>query len=327
MNRRDSVAVLALAVVSASSSTTAQTPMTFRVGFLSFASEAVIRPFVEALLAGLRDRGYVVGKNLQLDLRYADGDRGRLPALADELIALKPHVLVGNAIAARVMMVKTATLPIVFLSSANPVAEGLVKSLPRPGTNATGMSYSVFDLIPKHVELLIELVPKLTRLALLVDATLPAGFRESQLEGPARAAAKARGLTLVVVSADSKTIQEAFGTLEKNRPDALVVGGSLVFNAVYREVIEAARRLRIPAIYTGEFYVEGGGLVSYSANTLANFRYAASYLDRIFKGAIPADLPVEQVSRFELVLNRKTARDIGLTVPQSFMLRVDRVIE
>ncbi|MBI3372795.1 MAG: ABC transporter substrate-binding protein [Betaproteobacteria bacterium] len=269
----------------------------------------------------------MVGKNLTVDIRYAHNDPSALPALAEELIALKPDVLVGNAQAAIAMMAKTAIIPIVFLLSADPVAEGLVESLARPGTNATGMSYVIFDLIAKHVELLTELVPKMSRVALLIPSNISANVRDAFWENPARAAAKAKRLTLVVVSVDPKNVPEAFAMLEKERPDALVVGGSLLFTAIYRELADAALRLRLPAIYVSSYYTEGGGLVSFGANIPENFRYAASYVDRILKGAKPADLPVEQVSRFELVLNLKTARQMGLTIPPSFRRRVDRIIE
>jgi putative ABC transport system substrate-binding protein len=305
----------------------AQTPKRFRVGCLWVGSEANAKPFVQAFLAGLRDRGHVVGQNLDVDMRYADGDPGRFPALADELIALKPDVLVGLEHSARAMKAKTSTIPIVLPGSADPVAAGLVKSLARPGTNITGLAYLSDQLIAKHVELLTELVPKMSRVALLNDASVYAELRE-RYELAARTAATAKGLTLVVVEArDSQSLREAFATLEKDRPDGIVVPTTPVLFNLRREIIDGARRLRLSAITGLPAIAEGGLLLSYGANFLESYRYAASYVDRILKGAKPAELPVEQISKFELVLNMKTAREIDLAIPQSILLRADRVIE
>jgi len=326
MNRR-TVLQLGSAMLACPGLLFAQTPRRFRVGWLWVASEASVKPFEQAFLAGLRDRGYVVGQNLVVDIRYADGDPGRLPALADELIAVKPDVLVGIEAAARVMKTRTSTIPIVLTASTDPVAAGLVKSLARPGTNETGMANLLDELLAKHVELLTELVPTMSRVALLNDASAYAELRE-RLELAARTAAKAKGLTLVVVSArDSQSLREAFAALEKERPDGLVVVSTGVTNNLRHEIIDGARRLRLPAITGVAIFVEGGLLVSYGANFLESYRYAASYVDRILKGAKPAELPVEQSSKFDLVLNRKTARELGLTIPPSVLIRADQVIE
>jgi len=305
----------------------AQTSRRFRVGLLWVSSEAIVKPFEQAFIAGLSDRGYVVGRNLLVDFRYADGDPGRFPALADELIALKPDVLIGVELPAVVMKAKTSAIPIVFLASADPVAAGLVRSLARPGTNATGMAYLTDQLVAKHVELLTELAPKMSRVALLHHGSVSAARRE-RFELPARTAAKAKRLTLVVVSArDSQSVREAFAVLEKERAEGLVVPTAAELLHLGREIIDGARRLRLPVITGLPALVEDGLLLKYGANFIENYRYVASYVERIFKGAKPGELPVEQISKFELVINMKTARAIGISIPQSILLRADRVIE
>jgi len=309
----------------------AQATRRFRVGCLWFTSESSAKPFVEAFLAGLLDLGYVPGRNVVLDMRYAGGDSGRLPALADELIALKPDVLVGLETAAVVMKSKTATIPIVLVASADPLAARLVHSLARPGTNVTGMAYRIDDLLAKHIELLIEIVPKMSRIALFNYALLasdPAASLAARMEQIARKAAAAKGLTLIVASArDAEGVRQAFAGLEKERPEGIVVAGTAPMFLLRHEIIEHAQRLRLPAISSLPEWVQAGGLIGYGPNNLWHFRYSATYVHRILTGAKPAELPVEQAAKFEFAVNLKTAREIGLTIPQSILLRADRVIE
>ena len=330
MNRRDTVRVLlSLVLASAAFRPGAQTTKRFRIGWLWVASEKAVKPFEQALLAGLRDRGYLVGQNLVVDIRYADGDPARLPALADELIALKPDVLVGIEAPARVFKAKTSTIPIVITTpSTDLVAAGFVKSYARPGTNVTGMAWHSGPLLAKQVEILSELVPGMSRLVLLLDDTFTNVGGREQIEQGARTAAKAKGSTVtVVVARDPQSLREAFAVIEKERPDGLVVQGSGSLNNLRREIVEGARRLRLPAITGLTFFAEAGLLCSYGANLVESHRYAASYVDRILKGANAAELPMEQPSVFELLINLKTARELGLTIPQSILLRADRVID
>jgi len=305
----------------------AQTPKTFRVGCLWVSSAENMKPYFQSFLAGMRDRGYLPGQNLTVDNRYADGDTTRLPALARELIALRPDVLVGIETPARAMKAATSSIPIVLPSSSDPVAAGLVQSLARPGTNVTGMSYLLHELVAKHVELLSELFPKMSRLAFLNDASLRTETQE-QWVGTARTAAKAKGLSLTLVSArDSGSLREAFAVLEKQRPESLVAATTGTFLNLRREIIDGARRLRLPAISSIPDFAQDGGLISYGANFIEGYRYVASFVDKILKGAKPADLPVEQTAKFEFVVNLKSARALGITIPQSFLFRADRVIE
>jgi len=305
----------------------AQTAKRFRLGGLFLADEAFVKPFEDAFLAGLRDLGYVAGRNLVVDIRYARGDSARLPALADELIALKPDVLFGIEVVAVVMRARTTTIPIVLPASTDPVTAGLVQSIRRPGTNVTGMANFGDELVAKHIELLTEIVRKISRVALFNDPLAPAAARFEQV---ARTAATAKGLTLIVVGArDPEGVRQAFAALEKERPEGIVVVGTGRTNQLRHEIIGHARRLRLPSISALPVaaWAEAGGLITYSANLLESYRRAATHVDRILKGANPAELPVEQSTRFDFVINLKTARDIGVTIPPSILVRADRLIE
>lgn len=336
MNRRDTLLAL-LAFGAAPLGVCAQQPgKRFRVGVLQISSEASAKPTNQAFLAGLRDRGYVPGQNLVVDFRYADNNRNLLPGLADELIALKPDVLVGTEITGIVMKAKTASVPIVLLVSSDPVRSGLVRSLGRPGTNVTGMSGQLDLLAAKQIELLIEFLPKMSRLALLGES--PIGVRDagiSNLYGNddpfALALApilKAKGLTLVVVRArDSESLRKAFAVLKQQRAEGLVVPQNAVIANLHTEIIGEVTRLRMPTIAGYAWFAMSGGLLSYGVSFTETYRYAAKFVDLILKGAKPADLPVEQVSKYELLVNQKTARELGLKIPQSILLRADRVIE
>jgi putative ABC transport system substrate-binding protein len=305
----------------------AQSTKRFRVGLLAVSNEATAKLPVEAFLAGLADRGYRQGSNLVLDVRYADGDLARLPILAGELLALKPDVLAGVAPAAIAMRSKTTTIPIVLLASADPVADGLVQSLARPGTNVTGLSNRFDQLIEKHIELLSEIAPKMSRVALLYygPTSLEAAARYERL---AKRAATAKGLTLVAaIARDEESLRQAFIRLEAERPGGIVVLSTAPAQQLRHVIIGHARRLRLPSITALPGGAESGWLVSYGADALANYRYAASFVDRILKGAKPAEMPVEQLGRFELVVNLKAAHEIGITIPRSILGRADRVIE
>jgi putative ABC transport system substrate-binding protein len=309
-----------------------QTAKRFRIGCLWVTNEASVKPLAEAFLAGMKDLGYVAGRDLVLDMRYAGGDNSRLPLLADELIALKPDVLLGIEPPAVVMRAKTTTIPIVLIASTDPVAAGLVQSLSRPGTNVTGMAYRFDELHAKHIELLTEIVPKMSRIALLNYAALPhepVARLAARYEEFARSAATAKGLTLVVASArDTQGVGHAFAELEKARPEGIVVVATGGTFALRHEIIAQARRLRLPSITSlPPSWAEAGGLLSYGPDFLKSFRYAANFVDRIFKGANPAEMPVEQPAIFELVVNLKTAREIGVTIPQSILVRADRIIQ
>jgi putative ABC transport system substrate-binding protein len=310
----------------------AQTRRRFRVGYLSTSDEASTEPFASAFVTGLRDQGYVVGRDVTLDMRYARGDYGRLPALADELISLKPDVLIGIEGPAQIIRSRTTRIPIVLVSSVDPVAAGLARSLARPGTNVTGMAYQQDQLIAKHVELLTEIVPKLQRVALLnyaAAADEPVAPLIARYEQHARAAAAAKGLALVVTAArDPQGVRQAFLHIEKERARGVVVGSTGSAWQLRREVIAETRRLRLPSISAlPAAWAELGGLATYGPNFFESFRYAAIYVARILKGASPAEMPIEQPAKFEFVVNLATAQEIGITIPKSVLARADRVIE
>lgn len=276
-----------------------------------------MRPFI----AGMRELGYVQGEHFVLAIRVSGGDARRFPALADELIALKPDVLLGVETSALVMAAKTKTIPIVLYSSIDPVAAGLVKSLARPGTNVTGLSGQFDELIAKHVELLLELVPKATGISMISDPFWSA--RESY-ERYAHRAAEAKGLSLTVIHVkDARDVKQAFVQFEQRRPDGLLVASTGLTWALMETIHEGARRLRLPAVG----YAIRGGLIQYGVDVFANLRLAAEFVDRILKGAKPADLPVRQATKYELIVNMKTAREIGLKFPPSILLRADQVLE
>jgi putative ABC transport system substrate-binding protein len=309
-----------------------QTARHYRVGCLWSTNRVTAAPFVNALLAGLRDLGYVEGRNFTLDMRWAHGDTSRFDVLADELIALKPDVLCGLEAQAVVMRAKTGTIPIVLVASSDPVAAGLVKSLARPGTNVTGQAFLQRELIGKHLELLTEIVPKMSRVALLNYAALagePIASSAALLEQAAREASGVKGLTLIVTKArDEVGLQDAFATLEQERPSGLVVAGVGPLYQLGVAIINHARRLRLPSISSfPAAWADAGGLLTYGADFVENYRAAARFVDRILKGAKPADLPIERPTKFEFVVNLKTAREIGVKFPQSILLRADRVIE
>ena len=279
-----------------------------------------------AFLARMRELGYAEGQNLVNDIRWARGDSSLYPALADELIALKPDILLGIQEAARVMAQKTSTIPIVMASSADPIGAGLVKSLGRPGTNVTGMAGLYDQLVEKQIELLSELLPKLSRLGFLADSS--SATTEAIRRATARAAA-AKGLALVVHAArDLDGVRKAFAEFRKQRTEAIVIAptGPMAFLA--REIAAEAAALRLPSVSGLEFYAERGGLMNYSPDLLQSFgKEIPTFVDRILKGARPAELPVQQVTNYRLALNLKTAKGIGLAIPPGVALRADRVIE
>jgi putative ABC transport system substrate-binding protein len=294
--------------------------------------EASTEPLASAFAAGLRGRGYVVGRDVTIEMRYARGDYSRLPALADELIRLKSDVLIGIEASAQAFRSRTTRTPIVLVASADPVAAGLARSLARPGTNVTGMSYRQDQLISKQVELLTEIVPKLQRVALLnyaASAREPVAPLMARYEQYARAAAAAKGLALIVTAArDPESVRQAFLHMEKAGAQGVVVGATGSAWQLRREIIAEARRLRLPSISAlPAAWAEAGALATYGPNFSESFRYAAVYVDRILKGANPAEMPIEQPATFEFVISLATAHQIGLAIPKSILARADRLIE
>jgi len=299
----------------------AQSGKTNRVGLCFQVTEEVAKPLVEAFVAGLRDHGHVVGRNLILDVRYGDGSPSRLPAQIDELIALKPDVLAGFEVPAKIMKGKTSTIPIVLTNSSDPVGIGLAQSLRRPGGNVTGISTVWEQIVPKNIELLREFVPRLARVGLLLDTTSP-GSRAA--EENSRRAAATLGATIVPYYVSNRAeLEKALAAMAKDRLDALVGGGGGVIVNFAELILENSLRLRIPTAGDADL----GALFSYGPSLLQAYRDSARYVDRILKGAKPGELPIEQPTRFQVAVNLKTAKALGLKVPQSVMVRADRVIE
>jgi putative ABC transport system substrate-binding protein len=298
----------------------------WRIGFLGATSASGLAGRVEALRAGLRDLGYVEGKNIVIEYRWAEDKYDRLPELAADLVHLKVDVIVthGNSgiIAAKNA---TSTLPIVMAASPDPVAMGLVASLARPGGNVTGMSGIAPETIAKRLELLVDAFPRTKQVAVLFHPDNPGYIR---LVVPAmEVAAKSLKLELQQFAVRGPgDLDNAFAAMAKIRVDAVVTTDDPVLVANFGAIAKLAAKMRLPSIGLPEF-AEAGGLMAYGADRLELFRRAAYFVDRILKGAKPADLPVEQATRFETVVNLKTAKALGITIPQSFLLRTDRVIE
>jgi putative ABC transport system substrate-binding protein len=297
-----------------------------RVGVLLQGSSASLVTRLEGFQQGLRERGYVEGKNIALERRFDDDDELRLPALAADLVRLRVDVIVAAATpAVKVAKQATATIPIIIVHSADPVGLGLVTSLARPGGNVTGLSSSSPDYSGKQLELLKEALPKLSRIAVLWNAANPGtaiAFREMQNA--------ARALKLPVQSLGvrrSEDLAPAFKNVPKQRGIGLVTLLDPLVVSQQARVVELVAERRLPAIYPTKEFVEAGGLMAYGADLTDSYRRAAIYLDKILKGAKPADLPVEQPTKFTFAVNLKTAKALNLTIPQSVLFRADKVIK
>jgi putative ABC transport system substrate-binding protein len=296
-----------------------------RIGVLAGGSAPSVAARVEAFRRGLRDLGYVEGKNIIIDYRYADGKSDRLPALAAELLRLKADILVTTgSFSTRAAKQTTAAIPIVMANDDDPVGSGFAASLARPGGNITGLSTLSPEVAGKRLELLKEIVPKLTRVAFVGDVTRPGA---AQALREMNVVADAFGIQMQYVEArTTNDIETAIRAAIKERADALLLLGSPVLNSRRKEIAELAVKAQLPAIYPNWDFVDDGGLMSYGVSYVDLSRRAATYVDKILKGAKPADLPIEQPTKFELVINLKAAKQIGLTIPPNVLARADRVI-
>ena len=300
-----------------------------RIGYLSNADPASESARSEAIRLALRELGYIEGQNIAIEYRYAEGKLDRFPELAAELVRLKVDIIVvaGGDPAIRAAKNATKTIPIVMMGGGvDPVEAGLVESLARPGGNVTGITNLSRELGGKRLELLKEAVPKLARVAVLYDPANPGSVREVKEVLPV--AARALGLTIQpweVRAADD--FEKVFAALNKQRPDGLYVAGGPLMSANQKRIVGFALKSRLPSVYQHREAVDAGGLMSYGADLADSYRRVAYYVDRILKGAKPADLPVEQPTKFELVINLKTAKQIGLTIPPEVLARADKVIK
>lgn len=273
----------------------------------------------------LRELGYVEGRNFTIEARFADGDNTRLPALAAELVRLNSDLVVAAGTPAALAMQKaTSTIPVVIAGVADPARFGLVATLARPGGNITGTAIMATDVSNKSLEFLQAFVPRLTNVAVLINPTNP--IDPVALEQVRAAAVPARVAVAPFEASNVAEIEAAFAGIAQARVGALIVAPDPFFTGRARQIVDLAARNRLPAIYPFRPFVEAGGLMCYGQNIYENFRLAATYIDRILKGAKPGDLPVEQPTKLELVVNRKAAEAIGLRIPQMILLRADQVI-
>ena len=281
---------------------------------------------MEFFRQGLRELGYIEGKNLIIEYRYAEGRPERLPALAEELVRLKVDIIVTDTAApARAARKATSTIPIVMVSAGNPIQAGLVASLARPGGNVTGLTGLTSELHGKRVELLKEVVPKVTRFAFLDDddRVEQSPFKYAQ----EAAQTLAVRLDRVEVKTANPDFDGAFRMMAKERVGAVITSAGFLSTTLHRKkILELLEQARIPAIHAEQSWVDDGGLMYYGVNSSDLYRRAATYVDKILKGTKPADLPVEQPTKFEFVINLKTAKQIGLTIPPNVLARADRVI-
>jgi putative tryptophan/tyrosine transport system substrate-binding protein len=323
------VAMILLALaVKAEAQQTGKIP---RVGILFIGSRD--QPHLEAFKQGLRERGYTEGKNIVLDYRYAEGKLDRLPSLAAELVQLKVDVIVttsGNS--AKAASEATKTIPIVLTTGADPVKSGLAESLAKPGGNVTGLSIIEEDLSGKRVDILKETFPKMTRMAYLWHPLAVSYSAADTTSGnpsydQAEKATKTAGVQLLSYKVRTLAeIERAFADMPKVRPDALLVLQSPLMTLNSKKIVELALKQRLPGMYPTRQFAEEGGLMAYGPLIGDLYRRAATYVDKILKGAKPADLPVEQPTKFEFIINLKAAKQIGLTIPQWVLVKADKVI-
>jgi putative ABC transport system substrate-binding protein len=299
-----------------------------RIGFLVAGPRppSIDAHFSGAFVRGMRELGYVEGKNLVIEWRYAEGNYLRLPDLAAEMLRMNVDVIVtGGGSANRALQQATSTIPIVNATMSDPVGNGFAKSLAQPGGNITGLSLTTTDMSPKHIELLKLMLPKLTRLAVLVNLGNPAHAAIVKSIG-----ANAQKLGVKIQTLDARNpegIARNFAIMKQERAEAVIVAVDAFFLGQRQQIAELALKNHLPSIFSAQEHVEAGGLMSYGQNLADMYRRAAGYVDKILKGAKPGDLPIEQPAVFSLAINRKTAKALGLTIPNELLVRADKVIE
>ena len=327
IDRRTFIGRVAGALLAVPLGARAQQPAMRVIGFIGSASAAQWTPFVAAFRKGLGETGYLEGKNVAIEFRWAEGQYDRLPALAADLVRRQVAVLVatGGPGAALAGKAATSTIPIVFTTGSDPVEFGLVASLGHPGGNVTGVTIFTVDLVAKRMELLRELVPKANVIALISNPNTP--YAASEV-AKAQEAARSFGRHLSVLRAGTtQEIDAAFATLVQQRAGALLIGSDPFFNARRDQFVALAARYNVPAIFDVREFVTAGGLLSYGGNLYEAYRQAGIYTGKILKGSKAADMPIIQPTKLELVINVRTARELGLTIPQSLLLSANEVIQ
>jgi putative ABC transport system substrate-binding protein len=329
MRRREFITLLGGSATTWAFVARAQQPIVPRLGMLMPGSSAHSGIILEPFYRGLRDLGYIEGKNIIIERRYADGDVKRLSDLAAELVKLKPDIIVAwSTPAALAAKHGTNTIPIVAAVMADPVGDELVATLARPGGNITGTTFLGPELVAKRLQLLREVVPKLSRVAALWHPHAYGERTMANMSKEIEASARTLGIELQLVpAANPDELASAFSTIVKERAEAFIVLPSPMLFSQYKRIVAFAASSRLPAAYQVREFVDAGGLMSYGANLADLFRAAAPFVDKILKGAKPSELPVEQPTKFELVINLKTAKELGLTITREFLLITDEVIE
>lgn len=317
------VAALGLASCGVPFGPSADRPRLYRVGCLLPVTREAGANLLEAFRQGLREHGYVEGESVALEIRYSEGIAERLSDLASELVRLNPDVIVtGSAGAVHAARQSTTSIPIVFGTLNDPVAEGVVASLARPGGNATGLTLSAGTENAKRLELLKEAVPSLSRAAVLWNQSTVSAFKEIEL------GANTLGVQILSVELESPDgLQAALAAVTAGHADGLLLTNASLLVTLAPLIVEFAAQNRLPAMYTSLIYVREGGLMVYGPNIAENYRRAAAYVDKIFKGASPADLPVERPTKFEFIINLRTAQALGLTIPQSVLAQATEIIQ
>jgi ABC-type uncharacterized transport system substrate-binding protein len=318
--------VLALSVLAPLTGEAQQTGKVYRIGVLDTMSATLNTANLGAFRQGLRELGYVEGRDFVIEYRSADGRPERFPGLATELVRLKVDLIVTRGTPAVLAAEKaTESIPIVMTTSADPTGFGVVSSLARPGGNVTGLSTIAVELMGKRLEFLKEAIPRIARIALLGNMSSPASASQwRQMEGAARSLGLEPQLLDVRAPED---FARAFDTAIRQRANAVQVVNDTLTQTNSRRIVDLSAKHRLPSIFTSREFVDAGGLMAYGPNFTDLYRRAATYVDKIFKGAKPADLPIEQPTKFELVINLKTAKALRLTIPQTLLLRADQVIE
>ena len=327
MKRRDFVKVVGAGALVWPRSIRAQQKPVPVVGYLSGGFPEPAKSFVAAFRKGLRETNYVDGQNVAIEFRWAQGQYDLLPGLAEDLVKRKVDVLAAMGGTPTIIAAKGATssIPIVFLGGVDLVADGMVASLARPGGNITGISIMAFELNGKRLELLSDLVPKAEHFALLINPSNPTAKRVVE---EVQANARAKGLRLNVLNASNEhDIDAAFSDLGRQRESGVIVAADAFFNSRRNQIVALASHQSLPAIYEWREFVAAGGLISYGASQMDLFRQVGVHVGRVLAGANPADLPIEQPTKFELAINMNTAKALGLAVPQSIIARADEIIE
>jgi len=297
------------------------------IGIIGSTSPGPYAPFVAAFRVGLGEAGYVEGQNVLIEYRWAEGHYDRLPALATDLVARKVDLILtsGGTPSAQAAKTASSTIPIVFATGGDAVGDGLVANLARPGGNVTGVTFLTAELDPKRMQLLSDLVPEARVIALLINPNNP---QSERIVNYVQEAARSKGVQLPIVTATGEgEIDAAFAGLAELHASALAIGSDPFFFSRRDQIVALASRNTVPTMYQEREYVDAGGLISYGASIAAVYRQAGIYAGEILKGTSPADLPVQQPTKFELVINLKTAKALGLSVPQSLLARADEVIE